>query len=174
MSLEGLTGASRSTRRRRAGIFLGALGAAAAGVAGWGWFEAGWVRLRTLAVPVAGLPEELRGLRIAHLSDFHLGVHGRGGRSSERAVEWTASRRPDLVVVSGDLLSRPRGERDLRRLLDRLAGAFVVLGNHDFAHSRDPFSRPSALFDLDPAVLLVDEARTVELRGRRVQIVGVD
>src|SRR5689334_2743272 len=167
--MEGLPGASRSTlRRRRAGIIVGALGAAAAGVGGWGWFEAGWVRLRTLPTPVAGLPEELLGLRIAHLSDFHLGAYGRGSRSSARAVEWTVERRPDLVVVSGDLLSHSRGERGLRRLLDRLAGAFVVLGNHDFAHSRDPFSRPSALFDLEPAVLLADEARTVELRGRRV------
>jgi predicted MPP superfamily phosphohydrolase len=49
-----------------------------------------------------------------------------------------------------------------------------VLGNHDFAASKDPFSRPAKLEDLSPARLLSDEAETVELRGRRVQIVGVD
>jgi predicted MPP superfamily phosphohydrolase len=144
------------------------------GVAAWGWFEAGWVRLRTLETPVPGLADALRGLRIAHLSDFHLGVYGRGGRASGRAVEWTVAREPDLIVVSGDLLSHPRGEGMLRRLLDRLSGAFVVLGNHDFAHSRDPFSKPSALFDLEPAVLLLGEARTVEIRGCRVHLAGVD
>ena len=57
-----------------------------------------------------GLPPELDGLRIAHLSDFHLGVPSRGRRAVERAVRWVAERRPDLVCITGDLLSRPRGE----------------------------------------------------------------
>ena len=78
------------------------------------------------------------------------------------------------MLVSGDLLSRPRGEAELRRLLGRLENCFVVLGNHDFALSRDPFSRPSAVQELEPATLLLDEARNIRLRGKRVQIVGVD
>jgi predicted MPP superfamily phosphohydrolase len=81
---------------------------------------------------------------------------------------------PDLVVVTGDLVSRPRGEPLLRKLLGRLGPSFVVLGNHDVEHSRDPFSRAAGLTDLAPARLLVDESDEVELRGRRVQIVGVD
>ncbi len=92
-------------------IALAAAGAAGVLAAAWGWFEAGWVRLRVLEVEIAGLPPELDGLRIAHLSDFHLGVPSRGRRAVERAVEWTAERTPDLVLVSGDLLSRPRGGR---------------------------------------------------------------
>jgi uncharacterized protein len=40
--------------------------------------------------------------------------------------------------------------------------------------TRDPFSRSAGLSDLAPAHLLVDDTATVELRGRRVQIVGVD
>ena len=148
-----------------------ALGAA---LAGWGWFEAGWVRLRALEVELPRLPEELAGLRIAHLSDFHLGLPSRGARAVGRAVEWAAARRPDLVVITGDLVSRPRGEALLRRLLDQIGPSFVVLGNHDVEHSRDPFSRTVGLTNLAPARLLVDESATVELRGRRVQIVGVD
>ena len=148
---------------------------ATAGVAaGWGWFEAGWVRLRTLDVPLPRLPQELVGLRVAHLSDFHLGLPSRGSLAVERAVEWVVDRKPDVVTVTGDLVSRPRGEQALRRLLEDLGGAFVVLGNHDVEHSRDPFSRSAGLSDLTPARLLVDEGMTVELRGRRVQVVGVD
>jgi uncharacterized protein len=149
-----------------------ALGAGAA--AAWGWFEAGWVRLRSRDVPVAGLPPELAGLRIVHLSDFHLGFPSRGARAVERAVEWAAERDPDLVLISGDLLSRPRAEAKLRTLLDRLPLSFAVLGNHDFALSRDPFSKPVELAELGETVLLEDDARTIELRGRRVQIAGVD
>jgi predicted MPP superfamily phosphohydrolase len=149
-------------------------GAAAGSALAWGWFEAGWVRLRTLEVQLPGLPVELAGLRIAHLSDFHLGLPSRGTHAVRRAVDWSARRHPDLVAVSGDLVSRPRGEPVLRRALERLGRPFVVLGNHDVEHSRDPFSRGAGLSDLAPARLLVDEAETVELRGRRVQVVGVD
>jgi predicted MPP superfamily phosphohydrolase len=132
------------------------------------------VRLRTLEVPLPGLPEELHGLRVAHLSDFHLGLPSRGSHAVERAVEWVRKREPELVCVTGDLVSRPRGEPVLRELLRRLGGAYVVLGNHDVEHSRDPFSRAAGLTELAPAHLLVDESATVEVRGKRVQIVGVD
>ena len=63
---------------RRAGVFLGS---AALGSLGWGWFEAGWARLRRLELELPGLPPELDGLRIAHLSDFHLGVPSRGAHA---------------------------------------------------------------------------------------------
>jgi predicted MPP superfamily phosphohydrolase len=155
----------------RAGALVGAV--AAAGAA-YGWFEAGWVRLRELELPVPGLPPELDGLRIAHLSDFHLGLPGRGERAVERAVGWVAERRPELVCITGDLVSRPRGEPKLRRLLERLDAPYVVLGNHDHARSRDPFSKPVELADLGSARLLLDESDTVELRGKRVELAGVD
>lgn len=155
-------------------IALTAAGAGGAAALAWGWFEAGWPRLRTLEVRLSGLPAELAGLRVAHLSDFHLGVPSRGTRAVERAVDWAAAQKPDLVLITGDLLSRPRAEPKLRKLLARLPGSFAVLGNHDFALSRDPFSKPAALEHLDETVLLEDDQRTVTVRGRRVQVVGVD
>ena len=159
------------SRRSRAGAFLGAV--AGAGL-GWGWFEAGWVRLRALDVELPRLPPELGGIRVAHLSDFHLGLPSRGSRAVERAVEWVHARTPDVVCITGDLVSRPRGEPVLRRLMSELGTAYVVLGNHDVEHSRDPFSRSAGLSDLTPGRLLVDESATVDVRGLRVQIVGVD
>jgi predicted MPP superfamily phosphohydrolase len=150
------------------------LGSVGLGTALWGHFEAGWVRLRELEVPLPGLPAELEGLRIAHLSDFHLGFPSRGERAVHRAVRWAAAREPDLTVITGDLLSRPSAEPRLRRLVGALPSAYAVLGNHDFALSRDPFSTPSAVFELGRTKVLLDQAETVELRGRQVQIVGVD
>jgi predicted MPP superfamily phosphohydrolase len=140
----------------------------------YGWFEAGWVRLRVRELPLPGLPAELDGLRIAHLSDFHLGVPSRGRRAAERAVDWVAARQPDLVAVTGDLLSRPRGEDELLTLLAKLPHPYVVLGNHDYAISRDPFSRPVELGRLDHGTLLLDNAAVVDLRGTRIELAGVD
>jgi hypothetical protein len=154
---------------------LAAFGAAlGAGAAGWGHFEAGWVRLEALPCPLPGLPAELEGLRIAHLSDLHLGFPSRGSEAVERAVSWVEERGPDLTLISGDLLSRRSGEPRLRELLGRMPACFAVLGNHDFALTRDPFSHPAEVYDLAPATLLSDDSRTLELRGKRVQIVGVD
>jgi uncharacterized protein len=140
----------------------------------WGWYEAGWLRLVEERVGLRGLPVELGGLRIAHLSDFHLGVPSRGTRAVERAVRWVEERQPDLTLISGDLLSRPSGEPRLRELLERLPRAYAVLGNHDYAQTKDPFSRPIGLEELGSTRLLRDETATIELRGRRVQVVGVD
>jgi predicted MPP superfamily phosphohydrolase len=152
---------------------LGTLAVLLAPVA-WGWFEAGWVRLRVRPCPVAGLPPELEGLRIAHLSDFHLGMPSRGTRAVRRGVAWVRERRPDVVVVTGDLLSRPRGEPLLRELLAELGGGYAVWGNHDYAHSRDPFSQPVDLEHLRPLHVLADESETVHLRGVPVQVAGMD
>ena len=127
-----------------------------------------------LELHLPGLPPELDGLRIAHLSDFHLGVPSRGGRAVARAVEWVAERRPDLVAITGDLLSRPKGEQELLAHLAKLPHPYVVLGNHDYAISRDPFSRPVELGRLEHGTMLLDSADVVELRGKRVEIAGVD
>ncbi len=140
----------------------------------WGLFEAGWVRLRELEVAVPDLPPELDGLRIAHLSDLHLGVPSRGGRAAARAVDWVASRRPDLTVVTGDLLSRPGGQRRLLELLAKLDHPYVVLGNHDFADSRDPFSKEAGLSKLTHGTLLFDDTVETSSRGQSIELAGVD
>ncbi len=136
----------------------------------YGWFEAGWLRTRVLEVRVESLPPALDGLRIAHLSDFHLGPTSRGAVAVRQAADWVRERRPDLTVVTGDLLSHPRGREQLDEALRGL-GAYAVLGNHDVAVTRDPFSRASALGGLQ-ATLLDDTSRLLDLRGVPVQLAG--
>jgi uncharacterized protein len=148
------------------------VGLAAGGLA-WGLLEAAWPRLRLLELPVPGLPSELDGLRIVHLSDFHLGVPSPGVAAIDRAVSWATERRPDLVAITGDLLTNPRGEQVLRRHVRRLPQpTLAVLGNHDLAISRDPQAVRSDLTELAPATLLRGGGRMLELRGRRVWVAG--
>jgi predicted MPP superfamily phosphohydrolase len=151
--------------------------AAVAGAA-WGLFESQWVRRLRVELAVPGLPEALDGLRILHLSDLHLGKVSLNARALRKACAWEEAGDADLVVLTGDLLSRRRGEPALREALQALRprhGTFAILGNHDVAQSRDPFTQHSNLGDLerDGAVLLDDEARTVEIAGVPIQIVGV-
>ena len=163
------SGAATPLGRRRRSLAL------PAALAAWGLFEAGWVRFRELELAVPGLPRELDGIRIVHLSDFHFGVPSPGVGAGRRAAVWTRRRQPDLVTITGDLLTHPRGEPMLRRLVRVLPQPTVaVLGNHDLAISRDPQARRSDLRELEPATLLRDGGVELELRGRRVWIAGVD
>jgi len=132
------------------------------------------VRLDVRGVPLRGLPRELHGLRVAHLSDFHLGVPGRGAHAVRRAVAWVEGRAPDLTLISGDLLTRRSGEPLLRELVARLPRCYAILGNHDLAISRDPFVERTVLREVGPATLLSDEGVVLELHGRRVYIAGAD
>ena len=141
----------------------------------WGAFEAGWLRCRVLEVEIEGLPEGLDGLRIAHLSDFHLGIRSRGRVATERAVEWVARQQPDLVCVTGDLASSTSGVPLLIELLRTLGRPYVILGNHDVAATRDPFSQSADLAELgDVAILLRDDSVVVERGEQHIQLVGVD
>ena len=54
---------------------------------------------------------------------------------------------------------------------DRLRSGHFRAIFHDVALTRDSFSRPASLAGL-PATLLVGESRTLELRGRPVQVAG--
>jgi uncharacterized protein len=160
---------------RRAAVTTGV--AAAAGAA-WSLWEAQWIEFGRLELPIPGLPTALDGFRIVHLSDFHLGTLSLNARTAQRAAAWAAMCDPDLVAITGDLVSRRRGKPTLGRVLARLRarhGVYAVLGNHDVDESRDPFNQKVDLSDLaeSRAVLLSDDARLVEVNGLLVQIAGV-
>jgi predicted MPP superfamily phosphohydrolase len=153
---------------------------AAAGIAAlWGLFEAQWVEFRDIEVPLEGLPPDLDGFTILHLSDPHLGTVSLNGWALEKAVDRARRDRYDLVVITGDLLTRQRGERRLRRALACLRarhGVCAILGNHDVDASRDPFNAPSDAsgIEAEGALLLEDASVTFAHEGAVVQVVGVD
>ena len=156
-----------------------AAGATAAAVLGWSLFESQWVELREIEVQVPGLPPELDGLTVVHLSDFHLGTLSFNGRALEKAVRWAAGTPSDLVAITGDLLSRPSGEGQLRAAIFPLRprrGTYAVLGNHDVDVTRDPFSTrtDASVVEAAGAVLLENDSVLLDVNGRRVQLVGGD
>ncbi|HYP97046.1 MAG TPA: metallophosphoesterase [Polyangiaceae bacterium] len=98
------------------------------------WIERHFVRIRRMDVAIADLPPEFDGYRIAQLSDLHVGSFD----PKSRALEWVALSNaldPDLVAVTGDLVTSGRGfYRDVAEALGALRGkdgVFVSMGNHD-------------------------------------------
>jgi uncharacterized protein len=150
---------------------LSGLGALAAGGLAWGWFEAGWVRLRTLEVPLPGLPPELDGLRIAHVTDLHLPC-----AAADRAAEVLEAEGVDLVLITGDTISSRRRLPLVTPMIARLRGrfgTFAVRGNNDH-WSHVPLPTLSSAYAAAGAHLIENGSVTVTYNGAALQIVGVD
>lgn len=85
------------------------------------------------ALEIAGLPEELEGLSVVHLSDLHFTGHV-DKAWFEEVVRRCNQFEPDLVAVTGDLLDDSDLTEWIPDTLGRLEsrlGACFVLGNHD-------------------------------------------
>jgi uncharacterized protein len=155
------------------------LAAGAAGLAAWGLFESQWLDADTIEVPVHGLPPALDGLGILHLSDFHAGTPSLNMRTLRAAVDFGVRTNPDLVAVTGDLVSHPRAVPAVARELARLRpplGTYAVTGNHEVGDTSDPFSRGVVVDDWRPASveLLRDRMVGVERDGVHIEVAGTD
>ena len=158
---------------------LAALGGAGAALAAWGLFEAQWVEGRELEIGVPGLPAELDGLTILHLTDFHAGTPSLNVRAVRKAVELGVRWQPDLVALTGDILSHGRARAAVVSAMEGLRpplGIFAVLGNHDVGDTHDPFSRGIVIDDWGdaPVTLLRDRSAVVQWHGCEIELAGVD
>ncbi len=92
------------------------------------------IYLKEVDLPVANLPKDLQGLRIAQISDIHLSPF-LSEKEFARAIDMANESKPHLTLVTGDLISRPGDPLDAcMRQLARLkadAGVLGCLGNHE-------------------------------------------
>lgn len=119
-----------------------------------------------------GLDPAHDGLRVAQLSDLHVGPHTPVERLRD-AIERANAFDPDLVVLTGDYLSRERSGVELVR--EQLGGlrapTVAVLGNHD--HWVDARGAARALAAHGYAVLR-NQNTSLTLRGAPLTVVGID
>lgn len=118
--------------------------AAAAAAAGTGYmlFEAQWLRLRRMTLPVPGLPASMEGLKLLHLSDLHAGAPGPGRLAISKLVEASRRAQPDIVLFTGDMTDKQKDVRPYLGLLAKIEarhGKFAVLGNHDHGQRKTVF-----------------------------------
>lgn len=123
-------------------------------------------------VPMRGLPEELHGITVAHLSDLH-GGYGNTEPVHEVAVARVEAERPELILLTGDYIDDHESIQSypIDAVLKRLSaplGAFACFGNHD--HRRGVVGTRRYL-EASGIQVLCNENRRV---GPGLWIAGVD
>ncbi|WP_175411701.1 metallophosphoesterase [Streptomyces sp. TRM64462] len=147
-------------------IVAGTAAAAATATVGYGTY--GVLRgpsVKRVTVPLAKLPRAAHGLRIAVVSDIHIGpILGRA--HTQRIVDTINRTQPDLIAVVGDLVDG--SVENLGHAAEPLAqltaphGSFFVTGNHEYFSGAEEW---------------VDEVRELglrPLRNERVELAGFD
>jgi len=129
-----------------------------------------WFHVRRLAVAV-GLPAPVR---LAVMSDLHLGARGKGAGMARRAVREAMAERPDAIVLVGDFVSGRAGIPEIPSVVAALhapLGVYAVLGNHD--HWADAPAVEAALESAGVRVL-VNDSVVVRKGKARLALVGID
>jgi hypothetical protein len=138
-----------------------------------GYVGSRWLVVRHVDAFVRDLPSGFDGLRIAQLSDLHVGPHT-SRRFLDRVVRATHSLSPDLVAITGDLVDdRAEDVHVYARMLGSLdapLGVFMIPGNHDVYAGWDDVER--ALRAADIGTVLVNEARVIRRGTESLALVG--
>ena len=111
-------------------------------------------------------------ITVLHLSDLHLHDFGRRERAVINAI---AVARPDIVVLSGDVIDQRDALPVLKQFLSELppTQTVAVPGNWEHWAGVD-FTAMAATYAEHKATLLVNTTLEVSIRGRKVQITGLD
>jgi len=153
----------------RACFFLPFFCALSLGV--YGYFEAKDIRTEKITIRTSKLPKGVDKLRIAQISDVHLGLIVREERLL-RVIEEVERTQPDILISTGDLVDGQTNSLSgiatpLARVNPRY-GKYAVMGNHEFYAGL-----PQALAFTIQAGFIVLRGEAVS-PGGVVNLVGVD
>jgi len=130
--------------------------------------------IKRVELTIPRLAHELDGLKIAQLSDIHIGPT-LGERFAAELARRTAALSPDLIVITGDLVdgSVERLREDVEPLITMSAplGLYFVTGNHELISAADPWV--SYLMERGVRVL-ENEGLQLKRQGATLNIAGVE
>jgi predicted MPP superfamily phosphohydrolase len=129
------------------------------------------IDVRRFAGPAAYV-DQMTPLRIAHLTDLHVG-RVTPHLVQREAVALTNAQKPDLVVITGDFVCHSQLYLDQLTELMRSFHAPVVgvLGNHDYWAGGDEVR---AALQRAGVEVLRNRHTTITLRHQKLQLVGLD
>jgi hypothetical protein len=126
-------------------------------------------------IPFPNLPKDLNGLKLLQISDIHMGVFF-SANDLRRVVDACNNLRPDVVFVTGDLITTPQDPLDTciagLGQLRSASGIWGCMGNHEYYAGAEEYAkRKAARYGVD---FLREEARSLQFGTSRLNLVGVD
>jgi len=133
-------------------------------------------------VPIAGLPAELEGLRIAQVADLHMVEIDTREKKAARLIN---ELQPDMIVVTGDLMRhtvlldvQERWAATVSQWLSSLdappLGIWVTRGNSDISRYGDFNNAFMDQMEQAGVHTMVNEATPVTWNGATLWLAGVD
>lgn len=135
-----------------------------------------WLRVSRLRVSIPGLRDAWDGVRVAQLSDFHLGTPGISTNHLHRARAIALEFQPDVIALTGDFYEDGSDISSEGLYRDWPANVLVlaVTGNHDRRGAPGTLERVRKELRESGVRLLTNEAGQFCLRGEPAWIAGVD
>lgn len=129
------------------------------------------VRRQTLRL--SSLPDAFDGFRLVQLSDLHKRVYPHGER---RLLQKIQQCQPDIIVITGDLVSRfvtDFTERTaLLKALRQIAPVYLTLGNHEWDMQPQQMAAYRAMVKQSGCVLLENETAVLQRNGMVCYLAG--
>ena len=130
-------------------------------------------RIRTVDIPIDGLPVALHGFSIAQITDIHVGATIKRGYVT-RIVDAVNALEADMVAVTGDLVDgsvgRLAGHTEPMSRLTARHGVFFVTGNHEYYSGVHAWIAELRRLGLS---VLMNEHVVLVHRGESIVIAGV-
>jgi predicted MPP superfamily phosphohydrolase len=130
----------------------------------YGYFEALSIRTEHVTVKTPKIPETIGRIRVAQISDVHLGLIV-GKSRLNRILEKVKDASPDILISTGDLVDGQMDEldtlTDMIKNIPTTYGKFAVTGNHEFYAG------------LDRALAFTKKAGFTILRGKGLTISNI-
>lgn len=143
-------------------------------------------QLKKIPLAFNNLPAAFKGLKIAHISDIHIGSL-QDRKAVEAGVELIMKQRPDIVLFTGDLVNNKASEMDgwtdVFGRINAPLGVYSILGNHDYG---DYVAWPSqgakennlsTLKQIHAGMgwrLLMNEHVLLERGGEKIALLGIE
>lgn len=143
------------------------------------WIEPAWLTTHRFALQLPLWHSEHQGLKIAILTDLHVGSPHTGIEKLKQVVANTNQEQPDLVVILGDLVIQdvvgghfvePEPIADVLRDLHAPLGVIAVLGNHDWWYDGVRIEKALRSAGIE---VLENQAHQIHHKDKTFWIVGI-
>ncbi|MBA2676256.1 metallophosphoesterase, partial [Ramlibacter sp.] len=130
-------------------------------------------RVKTVEIPLPGLPEALHGFRLAQITDLHVGPTIKAPYV-QAVVDAVNALEVDAVVLTGDLVDGPVDELAPHiaplATLRSVHGSYAITGNHEYYSGAGPWIAHLRRMGMR---VLMNEHVVIERGGARLVLAGI-